>query len=106
MPHGTLVKNALSDNELTVVRLLAAGLSTKQVASRLGIGAAAVSMRLRRAAGVLGTTTAVQTAVVCARLGLLDPDNHRVTRVRRAIAERHSSACALLRTPVCDCCSV
>jgi DNA-binding CsgD family transcriptional regulator len=98
-----LLENVLSEKELAVVRLLAAGLRTKQVATRLGISMTAVSMRLRRAADVLGTTTAVQTAVACARLGLLSPDTRRAVRVRRGLAERHASTCALLRPPSCDC---
>jgi DNA-binding CsgD family transcriptional regulator len=98
-----LPENVLSDKELAVVRLLAEGFRMKQVASRLDISMAAVSMRLRRAAEVLGTATAVQTVVTCARLGLLDPDTHRAARIRRGLADRHSSTCALLRPPECDC---
>lgn len=103
MTQILLPEKVLSDKELAVVRLLADGLQMKQVASRLGISVTAVSMRLRRAADVLGTTTATQTVVTCARLGLLEPDRHRAARVWRALAERHSSTCALLRVPSCDC---
>lgn len=103
MTHRVLPENVLSGKELAVVRLLADGLLMKQVASRLDISVTAVSMRLRRAADVLGTTTAVQTVVACAQLGLLKPDTRRASRVRRGLAERHSSTCALLRSPSCDC---
>jgi DNA-binding CsgD family transcriptional regulator len=98
-----LPQTVLSEKELAVVRLLADGLRMKQVANRLEISVAAVSMRLHRAAEVLGTTTAVQTVLVCARLGLLEPDTHRAARVRRELADRHASTCALLRPPSCDC---
>jgi DNA-binding CsgD family transcriptional regulator len=100
----TLIHKALlSDKELEVVRLLADGLRTKQVARRLGISMSAVSMRLSRAAEILGTATAIHTIVECVRLGLLEPDTHRAARLRREIADRHASGCALLRTPSCDC---
>lgn len=103
MSQNLLSGKVLSDKELEVVRLLAAGLQLKQVATRLNIGLSAVSMRLRRAGDLLGTTTAVHTVVTCAQLGLLNPDTRRVARVRRALADRHSSTCALLRPPLCDC---
>ncbi|MFC4856840.1 response regulator transcription factor [Actinophytocola glycyrrhizae] len=96
-------KTLLSDKELAVVRLLADGLRTKQVARRLGISMSAVSMRLSRAAEILGTTTAIHTVVECARLGLLEPDTHRAARLRREIADRHASTCSLLSNPSCDC---
>ena len=100
----TLTRKALlSDKELAVVRLLAEGLRPKQIARRLDISMSAVSMRLARAAEILGTTTAVHTVVASVRLGLLESDTHRAARLRREIADRHASTCALLRTPSCDC---
>jgi DNA-binding CsgD family transcriptional regulator len=96
-------KTLLSDKELAVVRLLADGMRMKQVARRLGISMSAVSMRLSRAAEILGTETAIHTVVESVRLGLLEPDTHRAARLRREIADRHASTCALLRTPSCDC---
>ncbi|MFI7672283.1 LuxR C-terminal-related transcriptional regulator [Actinophytocola sp. NPDC049390] len=103
MTHTLIPQTLLSDKELAVVRLLADGLRTKQIARRLDISMSAVSMRLARAAEILGTTTAIQTVVASVRLGLLEADTHRAARLRREIAERHSSTCALLRTPSCDC---
>lgn len=100
--HGEAGR-VVSDKELEVVRMLADGLQMKQISARLGISMEAVSMRLRRAADVLGTRTSVQTVVVSLRHGLLGPDTHRATRVRRELADRHSSTCALLRSPTCDC---
>lgn len=96
-------KSLLTDKELAVVRLLADGLRTKQIARRLDITMSAVSMRLARAAEILGTATAIHTVVECVRLGLLEPHAHRPARLRREIADRHSSTCSLLRTPTCDC---
>ncbi|MBB4905879.1 LuxR C-terminal-related transcriptional regulator [Actinophytocola algeriensis] len=96
-------KTLITDKELAVVRLLADGLRTKQIARRLGITMSAVSMRLARAADILGTTTAIHTVVECVRLGLLESHTHRAARLRREIADRHASTCALLRTPSCDC---
>ena len=103
MTQTLIHKVLLSDKELEVVRLLAGGMRTKQVARRLGITMSAVSMRLSRAAEILGTTTAIHTVVECVRLGLLEPDTHRAARLRREIADRHASTCALLRPPSCDC---
>ena len=103
MTHTLAGRTLLSDKELAVVRLLADGLRTKQVARRLGISMSAVSMRLSRAAQILGTETAIHTVVESVRLGLLEPDTHRAARLRRHIADRHASTCALLRTPSCDC---
>jgi DNA-binding CsgD family transcriptional regulator len=96
-------KTLLSDEELAVVHLLADGLRNKQVARLLGISMSAVSMRLSRAGEILGTTTAIQTVVESVRLGLLGPDTHHAARLRREIADRHDSTCALLRNPSCDC---
>lgn len=92
----------LSSKELEVVRMLADGMQMKQISRRLGISMAGVSMRLRRAGEALGTTTAIQTVVESYRQGLLGPDT-RPSRVRREIADRHASTCALLRNPTCDC---
>ena len=100
--HGEAVR-PMSDKELQVVRMLADGMQVKQISTRLGISTEAVSMRLRRAADALGTTTSVQTVVETMRLGLLGPVSYPARRVRREIADRHSSTCALLRNPVCDC---
>jgi DNA-binding CsgD family transcriptional regulator len=96
-------KTLLSDEELAVLHLLADGQRNKQIARLLGISMSAVSMRLSRAGEILGTATAIQTVAASIRLGLLESDTHRAARLRREIADRHDSTCALLRTPSCDC---
>lgn len=99
----TDIDRPVTELELEAIRLLADGLTVTQAAGRLHIGAPAVSQRLHRAALFLGTHTTVHTVLECHRRGLLGPDTRRADRVRAELAARHTSTCALLRTPVCDC---
>jgi DNA-binding NarL/FixJ family response regulator len=58
-------------NELTALRMLAAGYSHKQIARRLGIGRTAVSNRLWRMRSRLGATNNTQAITIADRAGLL-----------------------------------
>lgn len=93
----------LTPTELEAVALIVDGHTAKQIAARLGIHDSNVSRRLAGAGKKLGTNTTAQTAVEAVRRGLLGPDTQRAHRIRREVAERHASTCALLRSPVCDC---
>lgn len=97
---------ALSEGQLTVVRRVAAGHTVIDIARDLSISEDAVTMRLHRARAVFGVQTTVQLALACQRAGLLERHAQAARKVRREVADRHSSTCALLQTPVCDCAGV
>jgi DNA-binding CsgD family transcriptional regulator len=99
----TAADPVVKPGELDVVRMLANGLTITAIARRLHIATSAVSQRLARAAARLGTTSTVQTVLACERRGLLGGKTKRAMQVRRELADRHSSTCALLAPPVCDC---
>lgn len=61
----------LSVNEIETLRMLAAGLTTSQIARRLMLGPTAITNRVSRAARKLGTTTTVNTVLVAFRRGYL-----------------------------------
>jgi len=103
MTASSTAEHAVTEAELEVIRMLADGLTVSQVATRLNVTPQAVSMRLARAALALDTRTTTQTVVECVRRGLLGPDTHRAAKVRAELAARHTSTCALLTVPVCDC---
>lgn len=61
----------LTAGQLEALTLLADGLDINQIAARLSLSTAAVSRRITRAAGRLGTRTTAQTLLYADRRGLL-----------------------------------
>lgn len=64
-------ENPLSASQKLVLRMLAAGLTNKQVARRLDVKDSAVAMRVNRAMKTLGTHTPTQTVLVAWVRGFL-----------------------------------
>jgi HD-GYP domain-containing protein (c-di-GMP phosphodiesterase class II) len=62
---------ALTDRELQVLRLLAQGLATKQIARRLSVSSKTVDNHLQRIYPKLGVTTRAGATLYAARAGLL-----------------------------------
>lgn len=69
--------NPLSPCEVITLQMLAAGLTTKQIATREHVGGSAVTNRMSRAARKLGTTTATNTVLVAYRRGYLSDPTRR-----------------------------
>lgn len=97
------IAGEVSDKDLDVIRQLVDGRTVRAIARRARITPTAVSMRMHRLAIRLGTDNILQTVLAVDRAGLLGPDTHRAQTVRREVADRHSSTCALLRPQMCDC---
>jgi len=67
IPSGT----KLTERELDVLRLLAAGLRQDEIGRRLGIGPETVRTHLRKACSRLGAGTRTQAVATALRLGLI-----------------------------------
>lgn len=63
--------NPLSRSEREALRMLAAGLTVRQIAARLHLSPTSITNRVSRAARRLGTTTTVNTVLVAYRRGYL-----------------------------------
>lgn len=102
-PSVAVAAPGLNPRELEAIGFIVDGYTVGQIAARLGIHASNVSRRLSNAAAALGCNTYAQAAVEAVRRGLLGPDTQRAHRIRRELADRHTSRCALLRPATCDC---
>ena len=69
-PDAAPAAPALTERETEVLRLVAKGLSAKQIARRLDIGEATVKTHVSRVLMKLGVQSRVQAAVVAAQSGL------------------------------------
>lgn len=83
--------------------LLAEGLTYQQMARRLGLSAEGVRSRMKRLLELLRARNGAQAVAIAYQRGLLKHDTQHAIRVRRELAERHASDCALLTPPRCNC---
>lgn len=79
-------ENPLTPSEVETLRMLAGGLTNKQIAARERAGSSAIANRIARASVKLGTHTTVQTVVVALCRGYLAKersggDRHEVSTV-------------------------
>ena len=76
-PRGTEATSGgrLSEREASVLRLVAEGLSNKQIASKLGIAERTVKMHVASAMNKLGAENRAHAAAVALRGGLLASDD-------------------------------
>lgn len=70
-PVEAVPTNPLSTSEVQALRMLAVGLTTRQIADRLKLSPTSITNRVSRAARKLGTTTAVNTVLVAHCRGYL-----------------------------------
>ena len=68
-----LTRYGLTDRELTVLRLLAAGRTNPQIGAELYISASTASVHVSNILRKLGVSSRVQAAAVAERAGLLAP---------------------------------
>lgn len=66
-----MAENPLTPTEVQALRMLAEGLTTRQIAGRLHRSPTSITNRVSRAARKLGTTTTVNTVLVAYRRGYL-----------------------------------
>ena len=72
-PAQVLTRYGLTDRELTVLRLLAAGRTNPQIGAELYISASTASVHVSNILRKLGVSSRVQAAAVAERAGLLAP---------------------------------
>jgi DNA-binding CsgD family transcriptional regulator len=72
-PAQALTRYGLTDRELTVLRLLAAGRTNPQIGAELYISASTASVHVSNILRKLGVSGRVQAAAVAERAGLLQP---------------------------------
>jgi len=72
--------DALTDRELAVLRMLAAGLSNSEIASALVLSEATVKTHLNRTMGKLGLSSRAQAVVYAYETGLVVPRGRDVSR--------------------------
>jgi DNA-binding CsgD family transcriptional regulator/tetratricopeptide (TPR) repeat protein len=72
-PAPALTRYGLTDRELTVLRLLAAGRTNPQIGAELYISASTASVHVSNILRKLGVSSRVQAAAVAERAGLLAP---------------------------------
>jgi ATP/maltotriose-dependent transcriptional regulator MalT len=72
-PAQLLTRYGLTDRELTVLRLLAAGRTNPQIGAELYISASTASVHVSNILRKLGVSSRVQAAAVAERAGLLTP---------------------------------
>jgi DNA-binding NarL/FixJ family response regulator len=72
-PARLLTRYGLTDRELTVLRLLAAGRTNPQIGAELYISASTASVHVSNILRKLGVSSRVQAAAVAERAGLLTP---------------------------------
>jgi two-component system, NarL family, response regulator DevR len=65
------MRESLSPREREVLRLMASGISTRQIAQQLGIGYSTVRTHMRSISGKLGTKSMVRTVVTARELELI-----------------------------------
>jgi DNA-binding CsgD family transcriptional regulator len=78
-------ENPLIEHEIQTLRMLAGGLTNRQIATREGVTPTAVANRVARAARKLGTTTKTNTVLVAFARGYLNKPggaSHEVSRVQ------------------------
>jgi len=68
---------ALTDREVTVLRLIAQGLGNQEIADRLGISEPTVRAHVSHILGKLHLASRTQAALYAVREGLTDPDEER-----------------------------
>ncbi|HEX5013041.1 MAG TPA: response regulator transcription factor, partial [Candidatus Limnocylindrales bacterium] len=74
MSHSALRKRGLSDREIEVLTLVAAGFSNRQIADRLFISDKTASVHVSHIMDKLGVSTRVEAATIGVRLGLPEVD--------------------------------
>ena len=72
-PARLLTRYGLTDRELTVLRLLAAGRTNPQIGAELYISTSTASVHVSNILRKLGVSSRVQAAAVAERAGLLTP---------------------------------
>jgi NarL family two-component system response regulator LiaR len=65
---------ALTDREMTVLRLIAQGLSNQEIADRISVSEPTVRTHVSRILGKLHLASRTQAALYAVREGLTDPD--------------------------------
>ena len=68
------IAQVLTSRELEVLRHIAAGLTTRQMAGRMGLSQRTVESHIAKLYSKLSARTRVQAVLVASRLGLLEPD--------------------------------
>jgi len=68
------LREALSPRECEVLRLLAGGLTNKEMAQRLEVGEKTIKTHVSRILGKLGVQSRTQAALYASRIGLLPVD--------------------------------
>lgn len=68
----------LSQGQLAALRLTANGLTSRQIASRLGTTETGIHLRLNQAARALGATTRSHAVAICIARGLIGIDEIEV----------------------------
>lgn len=63
--------NPLSEDQVKVLRMLASGFTTVEIADRLYVSPSAVTMRVNRAKRAMGMNTAIQLVFEAGRRGYL-----------------------------------
>ncbi len=79
-PAQLLTRYGLTDRELTVLRLLAAGRTNPQIGAELYISTSTASVHVSNILRKLGVTSRVQAAAIAERAGLLAPSPSSQTR--------------------------
>jgi DNA-binding NarL/FixJ family response regulator len=70
--HAVAAGNRLSEREMAVLRLVAHGLTNREIASRLVISELTASTHVRNILGKLKLTNRTQAALYALRIGLAD----------------------------------
>jgi DNA-binding NarL/FixJ family response regulator len=73
-PHARNRPEALSPRENEVLRLLAGGLTNKQMAQTLEVGEKTIKTQVSRILGKVGVQSRTQPALYVSRIGLLSVD--------------------------------
>ena len=80
---------------LEILPLIAEGYTNARIGRKLGITEDTVN---------IGARDRAHAVAIGYQLGILGAgDTHRADRVRRELADRHSSTCGLLAPRLCDC---